>query len=83
MAREENNIEVGIANSNISPDISHNTLISPITMPAAAADSREYQDIFHWAETQKDGQIPSFGTRKNDPYEVWDPDQSTLEAQMD
>jgi homogentisate 1,2-dioxygenase len=31
---------------------------------------REYQDIFHWAETQKDGAIPSFGTRKNDPYEV-------------
>jgi homogentisate 1,2-dioxygenase len=31
---------------------------------------REYQDIFHWAETQKDGSIPSFGTRKNDPYTV-------------
>jgi hypothetical protein len=31
---------------------------------------REYQDIFHWAETQKDGSIPSFRSRKNDPYEV-------------
>ena len=31
---------------------------------------REYQDIFHWAETQQDGSIPSFATRKNDPYEV-------------
>ncbi|KAH8595665.1 putative homogentisate 1,2-dioxygenase [Bisporella sp. PMI_857] len=29
----------------------------------------KYQDIFHWAETQKDGAVPSFGTRKNDPYE--------------
>ncbi|THW55467.1 homogentisate 1,2-dioxygenase [Aureobasidium pullulans] len=28
----------------------------------------EYQNIFHWAETQKDGSIPSFATRKNDPY---------------
>jgi len=31
---------------------------------------KEYQDIFHWVETQKDGSIPSFGTRKNDPYDV-------------
>ncbi|KAI4717653.1 homogentisate 1,2-dioxygenase [Aureobasidium sp. EXF-10727] len=31
--------------------------------------TREYQDILHWAETQKDGAVPSFGTRKNDPYE--------------
>ncbi|KAH0364096.1 homogentisate 1,2-dioxygenase-like protein, partial [Aureobasidium melanogenum] len=29
----------------------------------------EYQKIFHWAETQKDGAVPSFATRKNDPYE--------------
>lgn len=29
----------------------------------------DYQNIFHWAETQKDGAIPSFATRKNDPYE--------------
>ncbi|KPM44064.1 Homogentisate 1,2-dioxygenase [Neonectria ditissima] len=29
----------------------------------------EYQDIFHWAETQKDGTVPSFALRKNDPYE--------------
>ncbi len=31
---------------------------------------KEYQNIFHWAETQKDGSVPSFRTRKNDPYEV-------------
>lgn len=34
------------------------------------ADPKEYQKIFHWAETQKDGTIPSFATRRNDPYEV-------------
>ncbi|KAI5285701.1 hypothetical protein KEM54_000362, partial [Ascosphaera aggregata] len=28
-----------------------------------------YQESFHWAETQKDGAIPSFATRKNDPYQ--------------
>lgn len=39
-------------------------------MPTQVADPREYQDIFHWAETQKDGTIPSFAVRKNDPYEV-------------
>ncbi|KUJ11587.1 homogentisate 1,2-dioxygenase-like protein [Mollisia scopiformis] len=31
--------------------------------------AENYQDIFHWAETQKDGAIPSFAVRKNDPYE--------------
>lgn len=31
--------------------------------------SVDYQRIFHWAETQKDGTIPSFATRSNDPYE--------------
>ncbi|KAI5310187.1 hypothetical protein KEM55_000742 [Ascosphaera atra] len=30
---------------------------------------QDYQKIFHWAETQKDGTIPSFATRDNDPYE--------------
>jgi hypothetical protein len=41
-------------------------------MPAteSLSDSGEYQKIFHWAETQKDGTIPSFNTRRNDPYEV-------------
>jgi len=39
-------------------------------MPEQLKDPKEYQNIFHWAETQKDGAIPSFGTRKNDPYEV-------------
>jgi homogentisate 1,2-dioxygenase len=39
-------------------------------MPEQLKDPKEYQKIFHWAETQKDGKIPSFGNRKNDPYEV-------------
>jgi homogentisate 1,2-dioxygenase len=39
-------------------------------MTANASNPREYQKIFHWAETQQDGAIPSFGLRKNDPYEV-------------
>jgi homogentisate 1,2-dioxygenase len=39
-------------------------------MSAKLEDPKEYQKIFHWAETQKDGSIPSFGVRKNDPYEV-------------
>ncbi|KAJ4372872.1 hypothetical protein N0V83_003163 [Neocucurbitaria cava] len=38
-------------------------------MPTKLEDPKEYQKIFHWAETQKDGAIPSFGVRKNDPYE--------------
>lgn len=37
---------------------------------SALSDPHEYQKIFHWAETQKDGAIPSFNTRRNDPYEV-------------
>lgn len=32
-------------------------------------DPKQYQNIFHWAETQKDGTVPSFGKRQNDPYE--------------
>ncbi|KAH1550830.1 hypothetical protein KXX57_009150 [Aspergillus fumigatus] len=35
----------------------------------ALSDPQEYQKIFHWAETQKDGTIPSFSTRRNDPYQ--------------
>lgn len=38
--------------------------------PQQLSDPKEYQNIFHWAETQKDGTIPSFAVRKNDPYEV-------------
>jgi len=37
---------------------------------ASLTDPTEYQKIFHWAETQKDGATPSFNTRRNDPYEV-------------
>ncbi|KAH7118606.1 Homogentisate 1,2-dioxygenase [Dactylonectria estremocensis] len=29
---------------------------------------QDFQTIFHWAETQKNGTIPSFATRPNDPY---------------
>lgn len=29
----------------------------------------DYQKIFHWAETQKDGTIASFALRENDPYQ--------------
>ncbi|KAG8413427.1 hypothetical protein J3458_012988 [Metarhizium acridum] len=36
---------------------------------ASATKSDEYQKIFHWAETQENGAIPSFNTRKNDPYQ--------------
>lgn len=32
--------------------------------------TQDYQNIFHWAETQKDGTIPAFALRENDPYEV-------------
>lgn len=39
-------------------------------MPAPVSGGEDYQNIFHWAETQKDGAIPSFAVRKNDPYEV-------------
>ena len=39
-------------------------------MPANLENAKEYQDIFHWAETQKDAAIPSFALRRNDPYEV-------------
>lgn len=39
-------------------------------MPASTSKGEDYQKIFHWAETQKDGTIPSFAVRKNDPYEV-------------
>lgn len=38
-------------------------------MPATLEQPDSYQRVFHWAETQKDGAIPSFATRKNDPYE--------------
>ncbi|KAG9237055.1 homogentisate 1,2-dioxygenase [Amylocarpus encephaloides] len=38
-------------------------------MSSQSVNPREYQDIFHWAETQKDGAIPSFALRKNDPYQ--------------
>lgn len=28
-----------------------------------------HRKAFHWAETQKDGEVPTFGTRENDPYD--------------
>ena len=39
-------------------------------MPSSLENPKEYQNIFQWAETQKDGAIPAFATRKNDPYEA-------------
>lgn len=39
-------------------------------MTASLSSLKEYQSIFHWAETQQNGAVPSFGLRKNDPYEV-------------
>jgi len=36
-------------------------------MPTSKGE--DYQNIFHWAETQKDGTIPTFAVRRNDPYE--------------
>jgi homogentisate 1,2-dioxygenase len=39
-------------------------------MSKTLQNPKEYQNIFHWAETQKDATIPSFALRKNDPYEV-------------
>jgi len=41
-------------------------------------DPAMYQKIFHWAETQKEGTIPSFGTRQNDPYQY----ASTLSKEL-
>jgi len=38
-------------------------------MATTKSSAPDYQKIFHWAETQKDGAIPSFAVRKNDPYE--------------
>lgn len=38
-------------------------------MSVALENPKEYQEIFHWAETQKNGKIPSFKLRKNDPYQ--------------
>lgn len=28
----------------------------------------DFRNVFHWAETQQDGAIPSFAIRPNDPY---------------
>jgi homogentisate 1,2-dioxygenase len=38
-------------------------------MSPSPQDATAYQNIFHWAETQQDGRVPSFRTRSNDPYE--------------
>ncbi|KAJ6027598.1 uncharacterized protein N7446_003807 [Penicillium canescens] len=32
------------------------------------SDPKEYQKVFHWAGTQKDGTVPSYATRRNDLY---------------
>ncbi|KIV84436.1 homogentisate 1,2-dioxygenase [Exophiala sideris] len=50
-------------------------------MPSALSNSKEYQDIFHWAETQRNGEIPSFAVRKNDPYEYMPGFNNTFESE--
>ncbi|KAJ0309713.1 hypothetical protein Brms1b_009108 [Colletotrichum noveboracense] len=37
-------------------------------MAAQAVTPKDFQNAFHWAASQKDGTIPSFATRPNDPY---------------
>ncbi|KDN59845.1 putative homogentisate 1,2-dioxygenase [Colletotrichum sublineola] len=37
-------------------------------MAAQNLTPKDFQNAFHWAATQKDGTIPSFATRPNDPY---------------
>ena len=43
-------------------------MAAPSTQNLSSPD--EYQKIFHWAETQQEGKVPSFILRKNDPYKV-------------
>ena len=50
-------------------------------MSTPPQDPREYQKIFHWAETQQDGAIPSFRTRKNDPYKYLSGFNNTHESE--
>uniref|UniRef100_A0A0B7KIP0 homogentisate 1,2-dioxygenase n=1 Tax=Bionectria ochroleuca TaxID=29856 RepID=A0A0B7KIP0_BIOOC len=37
-------------------------------MARPALTPKDFQNAFHWAETQQNGAIPSFETRSNDPY---------------
>lgn len=37
-------------------------------MTSKKLSPEDFQNAFHWAETQQDGAIPSFATRPNDPY---------------
>lgn len=37
-------------------------------MASTSLTPKDFQDAFHWAATQKDGAIPAFETRPNDPY---------------
>ncbi|KAI9822498.1 MAG: hypothetical protein M1827_000217 [Pycnora praestabilis] len=43
--------------------------------------TQDYQNIFHWAETQKDGTVPAFATRENDPYEYQSGFGNTFESE--
>ncbi|CRK47422.1 hypothetical protein BN1723_016750 [Verticillium longisporum] len=45
------------------------------------ASTEDYQNIFHWAETQKDGSIPSFETRRNDPYKYMSGFNNSFESE--
>lgn len=61
-----------LATTTVNRDSNPLAATAKFAMPTQLDNPKEYQDIFHWAETQKDGTIPSFGTRKNDPYDVRD-----------
>jgi hypothetical protein len=63
---------IGDFDQTASCGLRFSTELYPSVMPSTSdlADPKEYQKILHWAETQQDGAIPSFATRRNDPYEV-------------
>ncbi|OAP56589.1 hypothetical protein AYL99_08701 [Fonsecaea erecta] len=42
---------------------------SDIVNGGSSGETIDYKSIFHWAETQKEGEIPAFYLRENDPYE--------------
>ncbi|EHK99030.1 putative Homogentisate 1,2-dioxygenase [Glarea lozoyensis 74030] len=39
-------------------------------MSSQKVNPEDYQKVFHWAETQQDGAVPSFALRKNDPIKL-------------
>lgn len=45
-----------------------NSIVKTEAMAAQELTPKDFQNAFHWAASQKDGTIPSFATRPNDPY---------------